>query len=66
MGILLRLSQTRSPNTAFDAQLFVELGLAKTRGLIHIQTTESKIGTADHNPIKVRLQIERIRTGKAK
>ena len=66
MGILLRLSHTRSPNTALDAQFFVEPGIAKTRGLIHIQTIESKIGTSDHRPIQIRLQAERIKTGKAK
>ena len=66
MGIFLRLSQTRSPSTAFDAQVFVELGIANTRGLIHIQTIERRIGSNDHGPIQARLQIERIRTGNAK
>ena len=46
-----RFSQTRSPNTALEAQFFVDRGFLNSRGLIHIQITDRVMGMIDHHPI---------------
>lgn len=56
-GISSRLSHTRSPRTAFDAQLSVEAGFSNRRGLNHIQNRDNATGTIAHHPSHTRLQI---------
>lgn len=61
--MLSRLSQTRSPRTAFDAHEWVEAGRANSRGLIHIQKAATAMGASAHHPSQTRLQIARERMG---
>ncbi len=57
MVTLLRSAQMRSPNTPFEAQLRVDFGFLKTRGLTNIQTIASARGIRHRSPIHARLQI---------
>jgi hypothetical protein len=61
----LRFSQTRSPRTALDAQLFVDKGGLKILGLSHSQRIESEIGINTHLANHLRDQIEAISSGRA-
>src|SRR5690606_4864785 len=54
---------TRSPRTAFDAQLSVERGAAKMRGLSHAHRAPSAPSANAQCPIHTRLHAASTRTG---
>ena len=58
------LSKTRSPSTAFEAQLFVDFGLLKTLGFIHIQRQTKKIGITHIQPIQTLDQAAKHKSGR--
>jgi len=66
MGILFRLIWILWPRTLLDAQLFVDLGLGRIRGLKSIQRLEIVIGRRHHHPIQSLLQNDNIRIGRKK
>ena len=63
--MFLRLSQTRSPRTALDAQLLVDEGGLKNLGLSQSQKIEREIGISAHQPSHLRDQMEAISSGRA-
>ena len=54
----VRSAQIRSPKTAFDAQLRVDVGTSNSSGLIIIHSAETASGIRHHQPIQSRLQME--------
>jgi len=60
------LSKTRSPRTAFEAQLFVVLGLLKTLGFNHIQRQIREIGMRLSQSIHILDQTARHKSGRQK
>jgi hypothetical protein len=58
------LSKSLSPRTAFDAQLFVDLGLPKTLGFNQIQRQIKVIGIMHIHPIQALDQTAKHKSGK--
>src|SRR5688572_14513202 len=62
-GTTSRLSQTLSPSTPREAQLSIDGGRPKIRGLTHIHATDAAIASHDHAPNQSRLQTATTTSG---
>ena len=62
-GTSFLLNQTRSPKTAFDAQLFVDFGFGNSRGLIQTQPKAATTHTIDHHRSQTLLQNAKTNIG---
>ncbi len=63
-GTLSLFSHTRSPRTPLAAQLSIDFGSEKSRGLNQAHRRAAIIGTSDHHPNHSRLHTARISRGK--